>query len=157
VTGTPNITENGLSCVALAKRDNLRGLDGNTYTYDTENRLTGATVAGTTTSYVYTPFGMRRFKTVAGTMTGFTPDPVRNQEITVFDASFNATSRYVYGPGVDDLIVWVDPNNSASKGYFHQDGHGSTLAQTNGAGTVDSQYSYSGYGLPTNTGASPSE
>ena len=74
---------------------------------------------------------------------------MRNQEITVFDASFNATSRYVYGPGIDDLIVWVDPNNSATKGYFHQDGHGSTLAETNGAGAVDSQYSYSGYGLPT--------
>jgi YD repeat-containing protein len=29
---------------------NLSGLDGNTYTYDTENRLVGATVSGTTMS-----------------------------------------------------------------------------------------------------------
>ena len=129
---------------------NLTGLDGNTYTYDTENRLVGATVSGTTATYVYAPTGIRRSKTVSGSLSTYTPDVVRNQEIAVYDNSGNLASRYVYGPGIDEPITWVSPDSS-DHGYMHDDGLGSTAADTHG-GTVTAQYSYSTYGLPTNTG-----
>ena len=72
----------------------------------------GATVSGATSSYVYTPFGMRRFKTVSGTMTdAISVDEQRIQYLDSLDL-LNAGLGVV----IADNAIDVDAGNLIVKG-----------------------------------------
>jgi len=161
VTGTPNLS------TSLSRRSfsevGYTNLTGDTsFTYDNNGNFAGLRRQQRTSPRtawwvrlrdgirVYAPTGIRRNKTAAGATSWYTPEVIRDQGIEIFDANFNPTSRCVYGPNIDEPIVWIDPNNSSSKSHLHRDGVGSTVADS--GGTVSVQYSYPAYGIPTNTG-----
>ena len=54
--------------------------------------------------------------------------------------------RYVYGPGVDEPLVWYEGAGTSDKRYLHADERGSIIAVTNSAGTVLGINTYDEYG-----------
>jgi len=117
-----------------------------TYTYDAENRLRTAAVAGSSTptiTYDYDPLGRRLSKNDNGTRTGYLLDG--DEEIGEYsiDASgvWSTTPlrRYVMGPAVDQRVAFVDVV-AGTRNYYHVNHQGSVLAMANAAGDTDSAH-----------------
>ena len=123
---------------------NLTGNGTWTYSYDYENRLTGATNGTITASYAYDPFGRRISKTVDGVTTNFVYDG--DQIIAEYDGSGILQRKYVYGNGIDEPIIM---QAGANKYFYNRDGLGSISEITDNTGTVVEKYSYDVYGRTT--------
>lgn len=113
----------------------------NTYTYDGENRLAGATTAQHSATYTYDPLGRRIAKGVDGLTTSYLHDG--DQVIIEYDNSGHMLRRYVYGPGIDEPICMT---TSAAVYYYHFDGLGSVRALSDDTGNIVETYAYSPYG-----------
>jgi RHS repeat-associated protein len=141
---------------------------GVTQTYDTSGRLTGD---GTFT-YVYNTEDMlTEVDNAAGNaLATFSYDPFKRQVQKVGSATtryvysggqlmeeYNSSAglpgtlirRYIYaGPG--EAIFQTDASGNVT--YLHNDHQGSLIAQSNGAGALLHQYTYSPFGESTGTG-----
>ncbi len=129
-------------------RGNLTGDGARTFTYDLENRL--LTVAGSASmSLSYDPLGRLR-QTVAGAATTqFLYDGDRLS--AEYTTGGTVLRRYVFGPGVDEPLVWYEGAGTSDRRHLIADHQGSVMAE-NGAATV--RYAYGPYGEPgTWTGA----
>jgi len=128
-------------------RGNLTADGTWTYTFNTENMLTGATKSGVTASFDYDAANRQIRKTVNGTQTRFVYSG--DQLIAEYDASNNLLRRYVYAFGKDDPIMQLDASNNVT--YLHADHLGSIIALTNSSGAIPSgnKYTYSPYGQST--------
>jgi RHS repeat-associated protein len=118
------------------------------YTYDSENRLITAAVAGGSTptvSYDYDAVGRRITKTVSGVVTNYLLDG--DEEIAEYSGT-TVLRRYITGPGVDDRIAHVEIS-PAIKTYYHANHQGSVMAMTDNAGNVTESMSYDEYGNGT--------
>jgi RHS repeat-associated protein len=156
-SATTNYTSNNLNQYAQVGpvnliydlNGNLTSIATNSYSYDSENRLTSATTASHTASYGYDPFGRRISKTVDGVTTKFLYDG--DQIIAEYDGSDNMTAKYVYGAGIDEVLMGLTPQGSDpnKERYYHYDGLGSVTAITDSAGTVAESYSYDVFGKPS--------
>jgi len=120
-----------------------------TFVYDQANRLTSATVGGTTTSSVYDPDGKRLSTTVgANPPTTFTYDV--NQPLPVVLQEPNTTppnsgvTKYVWGMG---LAYAVDLYNNVQ--VYHTAGLGTVRAITDGTGNLVQTYQTDAFGVPT--------
>ena len=120
---------------------NLTSDGTNTYTYDAENRLTGATTPLNSVTYTYDPFGRRITKAVDGVITNYFYDS--DQVIVEYDSSNQMLRRYVYGLGIDEPICVIQTTGTY---YYHFDALGSVIALTDNSGTVTETYVYSPYG-----------
>ena len=91
------------------------------YTYDSENRLTAASMTGMSASYLYAPAGRRREKIVTGgTYAGTTQLlSAGDDEIAEYDGSGTLLRRYIPGRAVDQPIAMVTA--AGIKTFFHQD------------------------------------
>src|SRR3954452_417768 len=56
--------------------------------------------------------------------------------------------RYVYGPDVDEPIVWYEGSGTTDRRFLHTDERGSVVAVTNSSGSVIGVNSYDEYGVP---------
>jgi RHS repeat-associated protein len=103
---------------------NLTARGSDSFAYDQANRLTSATVSGTTSSYLYDGDGKRTSKTV-----GRTP-------------------KYVYGLGLTYAV-----NGSGNVQVYHTDGLGSVRAITNRDDRISviETYQTDAFGVPTQT------
>ncbi|MCG8430089.1 MAG: hypothetical protein MJA29_02805, partial [Candidatus Omnitrophica bacterium] len=112
------------------------------YTYDKENRLTGASDNQTTASYTYDAFGRRIEKSVNGTVTKF----VYSGDQIVAEYASNGTllRKYIYGPGIDEPLAMITANNTSY--YYHAAGLGSVSEVTDSNRAVVESYSYDVYG-----------
>jgi RHS repeat-associated protein len=125
-----------------------RGAD--TFSYNTENRLTATNLAGTAGSYAYNGDGLRTSRTIGATTTTFAWGNATGMPVVLRDSAGN---RYLYGR---DLISVSDSANK--KFYYHTDGLGSTTAITGSTGAVVKTYQYDAYGaVRTQTGTQPNE
>ncbi len=116
------------------------GVSG-TYGYDTRNRLT--TAGGTT--YRYNPEGHR---VQAGTTT-YVVDPAASLSRVLVKNSNGTLTRYVWGQG-----LLYEETGTTTKTY-HSNHQGSTVALTDGSGTVTDRIEYAPYGSVTyRTGSS---
>lgn len=121
---------------------NLTNDGTNTYTWDARNRLASMTGA----SFVYDGLGRRVNKTINGNSTSFLYDgqnPV--QEL----AGKKGTANLLTGLGIDEYLMRTDRAGARS---FLTDALGSTLALTDTAGTVQTQYTYEPFGNTAVTG-----
>jgi RHS repeat-associated protein len=121
---------------------NLSNDGTNTYTWDERNRLVGmsGSPAGAA-SFAYDPFGRRASKTVGGATTQFQYDGNRVvQEIQA-------------GAGNVLTNMGFSRTDTAGNMTFLGDDLGSTLALSNDAGVIDTQYSYEPFGTATASGA----
>jgi RHS repeat-associated protein len=142
-----------------------------TYTYDSENRLSSAAVAGSATPsifYDYDALGRRISKTTGGTgvgvggvTTGYLLDG--DEEIAEYNVSAGVWSlarRYVTGPAVDDRIAHAEGSATANptKTYYHADHQGSVIDMTDNAGNVVQRIAYDEYGnLPAGSNGNTGE
>src|SRR2546426_481386 len=101
----------------------------------------------TPASFVYDPVGRRQRKTINSTATDFVYDgmnPVR-------EAVGASAVDLLTGLGVDEYLRRTTATGTEQ--YF-TDAVGSTVAMVDGAGTVQTEYSYEPFGGTTATGAS---
>lgn len=106
-----------------------------TYGYDARNRL----VSAGGSSYHYNPDGHRVGITGGGAAT-FVIDPNAALSRTLIRTKGGVTTYYVYGHG-----LLYEATGGATK-HYHGDQVGSTLALTDGNGTVTDRWTYSPFG-----------
>lgn len=126
---------------------NLTSDGGTTFTYDSENRLTGASGAKSA-SLAYDPLG-RLFETGGGSAgtTRFLYDG--DALVAEYDGAGTLLKRYVHGPGVDEPLVWYEGNavSAMSRRYLYADHQGSIVAVSDADGTLIKANSYDPYGI----------
>jgi RHS repeat-associated protein len=130
---------------------NLTSDGTKTYSYDIENRLTGAS-GGVTLSY--DPLG-RLYEVVQGAATTrFLYDG--DALVAEYNAAGTMTRRYVHGTGADVPLLQYDGAtvSAATRHYLLADARGSIVAVTDGSSTIQSRNAYDEYGVPAaaNTG-----
>ncbi len=114
-----------------------------TFSYDSENRLTAASMAGVTASYLYDPAHRQGQKNVGGVKTRYIYDGW--QRIADYDgATGTLQNRFVYGTSLDEPLLQVSAAGVVS--YFHHDRIGNVIATSDSSGAVTNRYKYSPYG-----------
>lgn len=131
---------------------NLTSDGTTTYTYDVENRLTGASGAKTAT-ISYDPLG-RIFQTgggAAGTTTFLYDD---DDLVARFDSSGTMLRSYAHGPNADEPLIWFVGTGLGTQQYFHADHEGTITAVSTSSGNKFVINTYDEYGAPgaTNNG-----
>ncbi len=134
------------------------------YTWDYDNRLTGATggLPYADVEYLYDASGSRiaRIHTNGGTVTTnyFVVDSADGlkRPLAETDASGAVTRYYVWAgfrllAHIDTVAGGGDPGGTVR--YYHQDELSSTLALTDETGTVTDEFAYMPYGYATHTGS----
>ena len=117
-----------------------------TYTWDSENRLTGVNgfkpdCSTLVASYKYDPFGRRIEKNVNGTVTKYLYSD--EDIIAEYDGNNQLVAHYIHDPRIDEPIAMV----KNSQGYFyHFDGLGSVTGITDSTGNVVQRYNYDSFG-----------
>jgi len=127
---------------------NLLSLEGDTYGWDVRNRLASLTGPGLSASFQYDALGRRTKKIHNGQNTEFMSDginPLQEQAV----AGANWTAVTMTGLGVDEILARGDFSGVY---YYLPDGLGSTVALTDGAGAIHTQYTYTPFGETTRTG-----
>lgn len=118
-----------------------------TATFDVLNRMTQATLGGTTVDFVYDPNNRQAQKSVSSVDTGFLYDGV--QLIAEYDGS-TLEKRYIPGILPDEVLIKIE---SSTKTYFHKDRLGSVVAVTDASGDVLNIFKYGPFGeTPSLTG-----
>jgi RHS repeat-associated protein len=118
-----------------------------TYTWDARSRLVAIAGPGLTATFEYDPFGRRTQKTINGATTTYLHDgwtPVQEQTGAM-------TATLLTGLGIDDYLTRTD---SAGRRSILTDALGSTIALTDDAGVVVTEYTYEPFGTTSVTGAS---
>ncbi|MBY0563492.1 MAG: RHS repeat-associated core domain-containing protein [Hyphomonadaceae bacterium] len=71
--------------------------------------------------------------------------------IAEYSASNVLQRRFVFGPGIDEALVWYEGAGTSDRRWLLADERGSVIAVTNGSGTATSINAYDEYGLPAST------
>lgn len=139
----------GGSSFTYDQNGNLTNDGAKTYSWDPRNQLSSLT--GTlAASFSYDGLGRRRAKAINGGSTGFLYDGLNPvQELSGGSPSLNILP----GPGIDE---WLTRTDATATTHFLTDALGSTLALVNGAGVVQTQYTYEPFGNSTSAGSSSS-
>jgi RHS repeat-associated protein len=117
-----------------------------TYTWDARNRLNSVSGAGTTASFQYDPLGRRTRKLIDGTTTDFLYDGVNPvQELS----GGGVVANLLTGLGIDENFTRT---HSAGTRALLAEALGSTLALTDPAGAVQTQYTYEPFGVTSTSG-----
>jgi RHS repeat-associated protein len=130
-----------------------------TYTYDYENRLTNVTQSGTVTAtYTYNALGQRIGFDDSGTQT-WTVYNGSSADANVY-ADFNSsgamTTRYLYGPAVDQILART--SSTGTLAWYLTDNVGTVRDMTNSSGTVIDHIVYDSFGnITTQTNASEAD
>lgn len=119
--------------------------DSRTFAWDARNQLISIG-GGATGNFTYDAFGRRTGKTVAGISTNFLYDGLNlARELS----GATQTAEYLAGLGVDEMFSRTSGGTTST---YLPDALGSTVALTDGAGAVETSYTYDAYGNTTTTG-----
>ena len=119
---------------------------GNSYVYDSLDRMTQAIVNGTTINYVYDGDGNRVSKTVNSVTTDYLLDTnsLSGSPQVVDELQGGVVKKvYTYGKG---LISMDDLTNTPVMHFFGKDGQGSTRFLMDSTGTITDSYDYDSFG-----------
>ncbi len=121
-------------------KGNLWTFGTSTYLYDAQNRLTSATVSGSTTTFKYDALNRQISRTTGATSTYSVWDGWNLLE--EYQGTNTVTAAYLSGPTgvIKDLL--------ANK-YYYQDGSGSTSHLASSSGALLEWYRYDLQGTPT--------
>ena len=106
--------------------ERLTGRDGVTFAYNGRSEIVSRTEGAITTRYYHNH------------TLGLSPIVAEQQGAGFY-------RYYVYTPS-GQLLYSIDPQNGNAPAFYHRDQIGSTLALTDGAGTVTDSYAYGPYG-----------
>jgi RHS repeat-associated protein len=120
------------------------------YVYDAENRLVSASGAHTAT-LGYDPLGRLWQVAAPSGTTRFVYD---GDHVAIeYDGGTAALLRaYVWGPGVDEPLVWYEATGGALRRYFHADHQGSIVAVSDQWGNPLAVTGYDAWGIPNSGG-----
>ncbi len=136
------ITAAGAMSLTVDAAGNTTAKGADTFAYDQANRITSATVAGTTETYAYAGDGLRVSRQVGTDPTiTYVSDPNRSLPVTLDDG----TRKYVYGLGLAYAV------QGAALEVYHTDRLGSTRSITDASGAVTATYRTDAWGTPTST------
>lgn len=142
---TNRLTAWGGTALAYDLNGNLTSDGSRTYIWDSRNRLT-AIAGAATASFRYDAFGRRSGATVSGSTTSFLYDGGNiGQELT--GTSVKAT--ILGGLGLDDIFQRTD---AAGPRTFLTDALGGTLMLTDDAGVARTEYRYDAFGATVASG-----
>jgi len=132
-------------------KGNLSSTNGFTYTYGIENQLMTANPAlpsGGTLTLIYDAFGRLVYNANTARF-----DYDGDQMVTEAGVTGGLSRRYVFGPAVDEPLVWYEGTGTSTKRYLDADERGSIIRVTDGSGATLAINSYDEYGAPATTGA----
>jgi len=118
VNGLNQLTTSGFSHDA---NGNITAAGGSSFGYSAENRLRTATVGGNSHSLFYEPAG-RLSQTGFGITTWLGYDGANLAY--EHEGGAGIARRYVFGPGVDEPLVWYEGSGTSTRRYFHADERG---------------------------------
>jgi RHS repeat-associated protein len=144
---SPPTSSVGGASFSYDARGNLTSDGTTTYSYDAYNRLTAA--SGTAT-LGYDP-ASRLYQTAGAATTRFLYDG--QEAIAEYNSSNALQRRYVFGPGIDEPIVWYEGSGTTDRRWLIANEQNSIIAITDGSGAALSINSYDEYGQPASTNA----
>ncbi|ABI75640.1 YD repeat/RHS repeat protein [Hyphomonas neptunium ATCC 15444] len=134
----------GLS-VAHDGRGNVTGIGASTYAFDVANRLTGSSGGG---ALSFDPASRLYQASSGGAATRFLYDGVH--PIAEYSESGTVLRRYVFGPGMDEPLVWYEGASvsETARRYLVADERGSIVLITSSSGGVLQRNTYGDFGEP---------
>ena len=124
---------------------NLKTYDGSTYTFDAHNRMKTANGPGTSLTLAYDPTGRLSGTTLAGSTTGYAYSD--DQLIGAYTQAGNPINLYVYAPGSSIPIARFSGTQGLNDfQYLRSDERGSIVAVTDDI--VLESHQYDVYGVP---------
>lgn len=117
----------------------------NSYTYDVENRLVGATIGAQAVTLRYDPMG-RLYEVAGATTTRFLYDG--DELIGEYDTAGTMLKRYVHGIAVDDPVIDYVGSSLASPRHLLADRQGSIVGIADASGNIIAKNTYDEYGIP---------
>jgi RHS repeat-associated protein len=135
---------------------NTLATGGNTFTYDSQNRL--RTMNGGTVSIIYDAFGNRVAKTANGVTTKYlVEDDVNPTGLSqVMEEIVGGAVERAYTYGLQRISEDQTVNSAWTVSFYGYDGAGSVRQLTNSAGAVTDTYEYDAWGnLVNKTGTTP--
>jgi RHS repeat-associated protein len=132
-------------------KGNLSSTNGVAYTYGIENQLMTANPAlpsGGTLTLIYDAFGRLVYNANTARF-----DYDGDAMITEAGVTGGLSRRYVFGPAVDEPLVWYEGTGTSTKRYLDADERGSIIRVTDGSGATLAINSYDEYGSPATTSA----
>lgn len=153
-----NYTSNGLNQYTAAgtasftydAKGNLKSDGTNSFCYSSENLLTGenGTCTAPTVALSYDPW-MRLYQVAGSTTTRYAYDG--SKLLADYDGSNNLQHRYVFAPGVDQVVV--EYSATGSRTWLSPDERGSIIARSDSTGALSNANSYDEYGIPGSSNA----
>ena len=136
------------SAMAYDDNGNLTSHQGQSYTFDSINRLTQLSNSSGTYNYTYDPMNQRvRKKKVGGAEVEYLYSGANELAEYKNDDLY---TRTVYGANVDEPLMTLKYNTSGAeidRRYYYADGQGSIVATLNSIGNVTEKYNYSPFGI----------
>jgi RHS repeat-associated protein len=149
---TSIVTQGGTKTLGYDLNSSLTGDGVWAYTYDSENRLTGASNPGKGVTASLSSDGLGRWdrRTVNGQSIDYLYDGDRLIQENLPDGS---RRRYVHGPGTDEPVMMLAYGAGSAAGvtdsrYYAADAHGSLVSVTDQNSTQTDILSYGPYGEP---------
>jgi len=151
VNGLNQYTAAGSASFTYDDNGNLTGDGTNTYTYDVENRMVSATVAGATNTITYDPLG-RLWRIDGPTSWQYLQDGdhiIERYGVNGTNSALN--SRFVFGPGSDEPLIWYVQSDLSSPRSFQRDAQGSIVSTADASGNMSEIIAYDEYGISSYT------
>ena len=118
------------------------GLSTQTYSYDIEGRLTGAS-GGVSATVEYDPTGMLAKVTAGASVTEYLYDGPN------LVAQYNGATllrKFVHAGGIDAPVAWFEGSGTTNRRFLHADERGSVIAASDASGAAASTVKYPTYG-----------
>ncbi|MGA1823831.1 MAG: RHS repeat-associated core domain-containing protein [bacterium] len=112
-----------------------------TYTYNTENQLTGIRTPCSAIFYYYDGLGRRICKEVNGVKTYYIYDS--EDILYTLDSTSNMVNYYTHGPGIDEPL---EVRIGGTTYYYLSDGLGSINQIADSLGNIQQEYTYDSFG-----------
>lgn len=138
--GLNQYTQSGSVTPSYDGRGNLTSAGGTTYGYDLQNRMT--TFSGGSINRN----ALGQWLDVNTEQQWMVHDDDRTIEEYGYDGTVHR--RYVYGPGVDEPLVWYEGSGTNDRRFLHADERGSIVAVSDTNGGTIGINSYDEYGIP---------
>lgn len=127
-----------------AKGNLTTNSNGQTYTWDYDNKMASATVSGTTTTYAYDALGRRVSKGTMSALTVFAS--IGQQEIAEYQGG-TLLHKYIFGSYIDEPLMLVNVSGaSETSHYYHANSLNCVAALTDSTGGLTERYVYNAYG-----------
>jgi RHS repeat-associated protein len=117
------------------------------YTWNARNQLTGISGPNVSASFVYDGLGRREKRTINGNLTEFLHDGINPVQET---SGATVLANILTGLDIDEYFARSDASGNS---FFFPDDLGSSVALTDSAGVVQTEYTYEPFGRTTVTGA----